>query len=214
MKRAFLFAQELEDKAVYSVKHDVTSNVSRMTAYRYRKELEDLGVLKYSRGKFILNTTAINQPLRLFQKLLPSLGALKYARRFGKSYGESDIKFAKENIQSKLITLDYKAWELTQFQYPLDLCMYVQDIQKTASYLKQNKFHEGQNGHVILLPLVGFPIDNEIQRIYFDCIAKGGRSIQDAVAIELLFRERLNYKANFPIELIQKVEEDLPVQQK
>ena len=213
MKQAFLFAQGLDDKALYSMKHDMTSNVSRMTAYRYIKELEDLGVLRSIRGKFILNNSAVNQPLRLFRKLLPSLRALKYARRFGKSYDDSDINFAKKNIQSKLITLDYKAWELTGYQSPLDLYMYVPDMNISAEYLKQHEFHEGQNGHVILLPLMDkFDNDNknEIQRVYLDCVSRGGRSINDAIAIELLYGDSLTQKAHFSVESVLKVRQELP----
>jgi hypothetical protein len=208
MKQAFLFAQGLEDKALYSMKHDATANVSRMTAYRYIKELESLGVLMSVHGKFILNTGAINQSLTLFKKLLPSLRSLKSAIRFGKSYDESDINFTKKNIQSKLITLDYKAWELTKYQSPLDLYMYVADMNLAAKYLRQHGFHEGQNGHVVILPTIG-DFTNEIQRIYFDCIAHGGRSLRDAIAIELLYGDKLESKARFSIEDVKDVDVNL-----
>src|SRR5207245_2644067 len=83
---------------------------------------------------------------------------------------------------------------LTKFQYPLDFCIYVEDVEKTVRYLKQNKFSEGQKGRVVILPITG-DFSNEIQRVYHDCLAKGGRSVQDAVAIELLYSDHLIYKA-------------------
>ena len=87
--------------------------------------------------------------------------------------------------------------------------MYVEDVEKTVCYLREKRFSEGKNGHIVILPMVG-DFDNEIQRVYFDCLANGGRSIQDAVAIELLYSDRFSYKATFPIELTQKVQDDLP----
>jgi hypothetical protein len=210
---AFRFAQKFDNKPIYTTKEAISIAGSKSEAYRHLEVLRSLGITISKRKYFTINTILVSQPLNLIEKILPSLESLKKARAFGRYHNESDINFAKENIRSELITLDYKVWELTKFQYPSYLYMYVEDVKKTSSYLKQNKFHEGPKGRVVLLPTI-FPIDNEIQRVYFDCLAKGGRSIQDAVAIELLFAERLSYKANFPIELIQKVEEDLPIQQK
>jgi hypothetical protein len=51
---------------------------------------------------------------------------------------------------------------------------------------------------------------NEIERVYLDCIAKGGRSIQDAIAIQLLHGDQLTSKGIFPAEYVLKVQEDLP----
>jgi hypothetical protein len=114
-----------------------------------------------------------------------------------------------KNVDHKLVTLDYAAWELTKLQSPSDYYVYVQDIEKTTSYLKENKFNEGKKGHVVILPTIG-DFSNEIQRIYFDCIANGGRSIQDAVAIYSKYRDRLDYKALFPIEMMESAQDDLP----
>jgi hypothetical protein len=144
------------------------------------------------------------------QKLLPSLEALNRARRFGKYYNDSDIHFGRKNIHHKLITLDYKAWELTKFQYPLELYLYVEDIEKTADYLKKNRFSEGQKGRIVILPMIG-DFQNETQRVYFDCIAKGGRSVNDAIAVELSYGDTLTQKANFPVESVRKVQEDLSI---
>ena len=61
----------------------------------------------------------------------------------------------------------------------------------------------------MVLPRIG-NFENEIERVYLDCIAKGGRSIQDAIAIELLYANHLTSRGNFPVEYVLKVQEDLP----
>jgi hypothetical protein len=55
------------------------------------------------------------------------------------------------------------------------------------------------------------PIFNEIERTYLGCIAKGGRSIYDAIEIELLYGDYLTTKANFSIEDITKMQQELPI---
>jgi hypothetical protein len=167
----FEFAQRLEPKPVYSIKNVFSIATSERTAYRYLRALKDFGLItKSHRGHFMINRTAILQPKSIIEKLLPSLLALKKARRFGRSYNDSDIKFASNNIKSKFITLDYKVWELTKYQYPSELCIYVEDVDKTAAYLKENRFKEGQRGRVVILPMGG-NFKNEIERVYLDCIA-------------------------------------------
>jgi hypothetical protein len=140
--------------------------------------------------------------------LLPTLKALKQARTFGKYYNESDVRIAR-NIIDGFVTLDYKAYELTNYQTPARLFIYVDDIQRSAEILRKHGFSEGTKGKVILLPRIG-DFTNPIQRVYLDCIAYGGRSTQDAVAIELLYGSRLKIKGYFPVELINKVQEDMP----
>lgn len=206
---ALLYAQKLSVRTVYNMNHDFIPNIhkSRRTAYRYRKYLESLGLLKAIRGNFILNTTAISQSY-LFPKLLPSLNALKNARRFGRRYNQADIEFVEKHVDYRLITLDYKSWELTKYQYPEDLYVYVKDIDKIAIYLKKNKFKEGRKGHIIILPILG-DFTNEIQRVYLDSIAKGGRSTQDAIAIELIYGDKLEFRGRFDLEEIKNVQENL-----
>jgi hypothetical protein len=206
------FARKLGTKPVYSVKQDlIPKTTSTATAYRYLKELKDLGIVKSKHGgHFIVNTSVISHK-DIFQELLPGLRALNKARRFGREYTESDIKFAMSNIPYKLVTLDYKAWELTKFQYPSDLYLYVDDVDKTVTYLKhlERRFKEGKNGRVVILPVMG-EFENEIQRVYLDCIAKGGRSLNDAIAIELLYGDSLTQKAQFSVESVLKVKGELP----
>jgi hypothetical protein len=116
------------------------------------------------------------------------------------------------NIQDKKITLDYRAWELTKFQYPMDLYVYANDIEGIASYLKQNGFSEGQRGHIVLLPKIG-DFSHAIERVYLDCIAKGGRSVLDAIAIELLYGNQISVRGRFTTQDVIKVQEDLPIKQ-
>lgn len=210
---AVQFAQGLSTKPVYTMKEVMTiAGCSRRTAYRRLQVLKSLGIVKSNRGRFIINTTASSQPVAVLQRLLPSLQSLNQARRFGKSYNQSDINFIMNNIQDKIITLDYRAWELTKFQYPMNLYVYVKDIERVASYLKQNGFSEGQRGHIVLLPEIG-DFSNEIERVYLDCIAKGGRSMLDAIAVEMLYSDQIYVKGRFTTEDVIKVREDLPVKQ-
>jgi len=207
---ALQFAQRLaaNPKSVYSMKEAAIIAGSLPTAYRRMNALKAMGMAQSSRGYFTLNTSVLYQPPYIIERLLPSLAALKRGRRFGRYYGESDIKFVMENIPNELITLDYKAWELTNFQYPVDLYVYVREVEKTVNSLRENGFSEGKKGRVVILPMLG-DFHNKIERVYLDCIAKGGRSLQDAVAIELLHGDKLNIRGSFPIELVRKVQEDM-----
>lgn len=210
---AIQFAQGLSTKPVHTVKEAVAiTGSSRRTIYRRLQALKSLGIAKSNHGRFIINTVVSSQPAAVLQRLLPSLQSLNQARRFGKSYNQSDINFIMNNIQDKRITLDYRAWELTKFQYPADLYVYVKDISRIASYLKQHGFSEGQRGHIVLLPEIG-DFSNEIERVYLDCIAKGGRSMLDAIAIEMRYGDQIHVKGRFTTEDVIKVREDLPVMQ-
>ncbi len=213
---ALLFAQRLggKQKPTYSIKDDaIPSAGSGMTAYRRLNVLKTLGIVKSSRGHFTLNTSVVLQPRHIVEKLLPSLEALKKGKRFGRYYNNSDIRFALNNIHDKIVTLDYKAWQLTEYQSPSDLYVYVKNFEQTVSFLKNAGFSEGNKGQVVVLPMIG-DFTNEIERVYLDCIAKGGRSLQDAVAIELVHGNSIQSKAFFTIDLVKKVQDDLPAKEK
>ena len=207
---AFLFAQRLDSKPVYTIEDAISVAGSAKTAYRRLNALKSLGLASYKRGSFILKINVVAQPANIIEKLLPSLIVLSKARKFGRNYNGSDIRFAMNNISDRFVTLDYKAYELTKFQTPLDLYIYVTDIDKVADSLKEKGFKEGKNGHVILLPKIG-DFSNEIERVYLDCIANGERSTMDAIAIELLYEDRLSTRGLFPVQLVKKVQEDLPL---
>ena len=136
--------------------------------------------------------------------------ALKNARRFGKYYNESDVNFAKKHLPGKfLTTLDYATAEVTNSQTHSEFFVYVDDVERAANYLIKNDFSEGKNGNVILLPKVG-SFDNIIERIYLDCIAKGGRNTLDGIALEWFYGDNIQNRGHFPVEFVKKVQEDLP----
>jgi hypothetical protein len=63
---------------------------------------------------------------------------------------------------------------------------------------------------VALLPKAE-PFQNELQRLYLDCLAYGGRSTLDAIAIEILHGEELDPKKRglFRAEDVLKVRDEL-----
>lgn len=207
---ALLFAQELPPRPVYTLNNLKTIDESTKTAHRRIKSLLPLGLATYNRGKFSIKREVVSQPVNILKKLIPSLMSLKQARRFGRSYNNADINFIlNHKPESAMITLDYQAWNMTKFQFPRDLFVYVDDVEKEVSFLKENNFSEGEKGHIVLLPKIG-SFDNKTERVFLDCLANGGRSVLDAVAIQLLYGDTIDVKARFPIETIIKVQDDLP----
>lgn len=212
IEEAFLFAQKFNhDKPIYKIRNDAIHLAGSVrSAYRYLKFLKSINLAKYDRGFFELNSSVVSQPFNVFQRLLPSLKALKNARRFGRSYNNADINFALENTPYKFITLDYKVWDLTKFQFPANLYLYVENIDDISNYLKDEGFYQGERGHIILLPRLG-DFSNEIERTYLDCIANGGRSTLDAIALELLFSDRIICRGHFLMQDLRKVQQDMPL---
>lgn len=205
---ALMIAQELPPKPVYTVKDIAATAGSLPTAYRKLADLIELGIAeRRKRGYFTLKE-CIMQPVYLVKHLIPSLRALKEARTFGKYYNETDVRIARELIDG-FVTLDYKAYELTKFQIPAKLHLYPDSMDNAIRILKQNGFSEGTKGQVVLLPTYG-DFANDIQRVYLDSIANSGRSILDAIAIEILYPDKLSIKARFPVEDIEKVREEMP----
>ena len=213
MVRAILFAQEFCDRPVYSIKKDAVPRAgSPFTAYRRLHALESLNLVAVGRDQFAVKSEVVSQPLSVLKKLIPSLIALKNAKRFGKYYTKPDIIFAKKNVPGQVLTtLDYAAWDLTKYQMPSDFYVYVNDFDKATKFLKDNDFNEGNSGQVVLLSLVG-DFENKTERVYLDCIANGGRSLLDAIAIELQYETQLKTKAYFPVEYVKKVQEESQLQ--
>lgn len=211
LETLFLFAQNFIDRPVYSIKKVAgLKTASKSTIYKRLHDLESLGLAKFGRDSFEIRKGTVSQPLHIFKLLVPSLLSLKSGRRFGRYYNETDVNFAKKNLPDKsLVTLDYAAWDLTRFQTPRDLFVYVDDVDNMANFLKQNGFSEGKSGRVIALPKIG-GFDNVIERIYLDCLANGGRSILDAVAIDLLYGDHLTVRGHFQVDSVKKVQEDMP----
>jgi len=204
---AMMIAQQLPQKPVYRVKDIASVTGSLPTAYRKFWKFEEMGIVeRVKRGYFTLKECAM-QPIPVIKHLMPSLKALKEGRTFGKYYSETDVRIASQLLDG-FVTLDYKAYELTRLQTPATLYLYVNSVDNAVKVLKENGFYEGTKGQVVLLPRYG-DFTNAIQRMYLDCIAKGGRSILDAVAIEILYSDELSIKGRFPVDLIEKVREDL-----
>ena len=107
------------------------------------------------------------------------------------------------------MTLDYRSYELTGLQTPEKLFLYVGDQVSAANALKSDDFSEGPRGRIAILPRIGDFFDDEIQRVYLDSLAAGGRNLLDAVAIELRYPDRLQIKGLFQVDLVEKVREDL-----
>ncbi len=201
--------QTLEEKPVYHIADLRQVAGSKSSAYRLLEELREVGFASQIKEGYFTIRSGLFQPFYLWSYLLPSLEALKQARYFGISYNENDVRLARRILQGT-VTLDYKAYELTRLQEPHTLFLYVEDIEKAATTLRDHKFSEGTRGRVAILPRVG-SFQNEIQRTYLDCIAYGGRSTLDAIAIELLHSEMLDPKirALFRSEDFLKVREEL-----
>ena len=210
-KDAFQFAQELPSKPVYKVK-EVAKYVHERTVRRRIKKLTEIGLAQYNRGQFTIKNEVVAQPINVLEKLVPSFTAFMQARRFGKSYRLSDINFMIKNLpKSAIITLDYSAHKMTNFQSTQDLYVYIDDVEKTVQFLKNNNFREGTKGSIVILPKIG-SFENLTERIFLDCIAKGGRSTMDAIAIQLKYANEITTTARFTTDMILKVQEDLPLE--
>lgn len=206
---ALTVAQSLPPKPVYSVKDMASLAGSLPTAYRKLQELEEMGIVeRVKRGYFILKE-CVMQPIPIIEHLTPSLRALKEGRSFGKYYREIDVRVAQKLLDG-FVTLDYRAYELTRFQTPSTFYIYVDSIDHAAKSLRESGFSEGTKGQVVLLPKYG-DFSNAIQRVYLDCIAKGGRSLLDAIAIAILYPDELKIKGHFSVDLVEKVREELPI---
>ncbi len=204
------FAQELPPSPIYDLKNlGNTVSVSSKTIKRRLARLEELGLAYYNRGKFTIKREVVSQPYIVLQNIIPSLMSLKKARRFGRHYKSTDINFMRKHLpKGSIITLDHKAHELTKFQTPLSLYVYVDDVESMSGLLKSHGFREGKRGNVVLLPKIG-SFENPIERVFLDCVANGGRSFLDAAAIMLTHKDRIKTKVRFTGETILKVQENL-----
>ncbi len=202
--------QVLGQRPVYRVRDLFGPAGSRATAYRLLRKLQELGFASETRkrGHFVLRSSVF-QPYSLWPHLLPSLRALKEARYFGRAYDGSDVNHARRLLMGS-VTLDYRAYELTRFQTPRTFFIYVEDPEGQAKMLRLAGFSEGRKGRVAILPRADGDFEHEIQRLYLDCLAFGGRSTLDAIAIELLYGDELSIRGVFPTDLVIKVREDLP----
>ncbi len=202
-------AQTLGEKPVYHIDdlRDVAG--SRSAAYRILSELREAGFATQAKKGYFTLRSSLFQPYSLWPYLLSPLEALSHARHFGRSYNENDVRVAR-SLLNGAVTLDYRAYELTSLQEPHTLYVYVSELDEAVSILRAEGFSEGRRGRVALLPRLG-DFENELQRLYLDCIAFGGRSTLDAIAIEILYSEELDGKirGRFGAENILKVNDEL-----
>src|SRR6266571_5347682 len=202
--------QSLRNSPAYRVSELSQLAGSRATAYRLLDRLFELGLAEWlNRGYFSLRSSAF-QPYRIWSYLVPSLQSFRETRHFGRAYDESDVNYAKKTLHG-FLSLDYRAYELTQLQTPHQYYLYVDRVEEAAQLLKTNGFSEGKAGRVSITPKSG-QFKNEIQRVYLDSLAAGGRNTLDAIAIELRYGNRLAVRGEFPVDLVTKVEEDLLVE--
>src|SRR5438034_10782978 len=212
LKPELTIAQTIGERPVYHMNDISKITGSRATAYRILSRLREAGFAEHVReGHFTLRSSLF-QPFNLWSNLLPSLQALKQARFFGLSYNENDVRLARQILKG-IVTLDYRAYEITKLQSPHLFFIYVDKPDKAANMLKECKFSEGTKGRVVIIPRMG-EFGSEIQRVYLDCIAYGGRSLLDAIAIEILHNEDLdhNIRGTFKAEDVLKVREELVAQ--
>ncbi len=201
--------QGLRSKPAYHSRELYELAGSKATAYRIIDRLSELGwTERLNRGYFAVRSS-ISQPYWIWPHLVPSLQSLKHARYFGRAYDESDVAYAQRMIPG-ILTLDYRAYDLTQFQTPYTCYLYVDDVNQAARQLRENNFSEGKAGRVAIMSRTG-SFDDGIQRIYLDCLAAGGRSTLDAIAIELLHGDGLTIRGEFRADVVAKVKEDLPI---
>jgi len=205
---SLLAVQALPQKPVYHMSEISTLVGSRATAYRTVRALEEMGFAWHANRGYLQIRSSLFQPVRLWSSLLPSLASLKRARYFGRSYDGNDVSYVRSNVGG-METLDYRAYELTHFQTPRTLFTYVRDFEETSQYLRDRGFSVGTRGWVALLPAED-SLGNTVQRVYLDCLAFGGRSLLDAIAIELVYGNDLKIKGEFPLELVNKVRDDMP----
>lgn len=208
-KPELVVAQELGERPVYPMEDLVRITGSRATAYRILGDLRRLGfALELRRGYFFLRSSFF-QPFYMWQHLVPSLKSLTLARRFGRSYNEGEVGAALRILKGTT-TLDYRAYELTAFQRPYSFFTYVDDLDLASAALRHQGFWEGTRGRVVIMPRIG-SLRNEVQRVYLDCIAYGGRSTLDAIAIEMLHGGDLDPRVRgvFRLDDVLKVKEGL-----
>jgi hypothetical protein len=202
-------AQRIGEKPVYHIDELSRITESRATAYRVLAKLREAGFAEPVKEGYFTIRSSLFQPFNLWSNLLPSLQALKQARFFGSSYNDNDVRLARQVLKG-VITLDYRAYDLTKLQSPHLFFIYFDDPDQAARTLREHKFSEGTRGRVVVIPRIG-EFGKEIQRVYLDCIAYGGRSLLDAIAIEILHSESLDphVRGTFKAEDVLKVREEL-----
>lgn len=179
---------------------------SKPTLSRALRVLENHGFVRGRVKGWVAFIDALWQPMYIIESILPSLKAFMRAEPVRLS--KTALRFREDFLS----TLDWKAWELTGYQTPKTLYIYADSAEEVTSRLwstNQRKTSDNMSEEpIFVLPKIG-EFHNPVERTYLDCVARGGRSWLDAVAIELLYPNKLRVRASFPVELVAKVLEDL-----
>jgi hypothetical protein len=185
---------------------------SRKTAYRYLQQLRRMGFVTAFRGGVFTLRDSIFLPISVIPKILPSLHAISQQRKFRLRNGERGIERARRLLMALggSPTLDYAAYELTGYQTPIAFYFYPDSLEDAIKVLRENGYVESPRGSVILLPKIG-DFSNQIQRVFYDSLAAGGRGTLDAIAIARRFpkeTESTGYLHSL-LNMASKVEQDV-----
>ena len=196
--RAIEFARLLPRAAIHRLSEaSRRACVSDETARRRIKELAEIGLARHQRGWFTVRHDAVIQPAEVLKSMLPSLRALGSARRFGRYYRETDVNFARKHLpEGAFVTLDYPLAELVGYQSAWHYFVCVDDPDAFASFLAGRGFKGGRAGRVVVLPKMG-SFKDRIGRLFLDCLADGGRSIGNAIALSMMHGGSLDMQAVF-----------------
>jgi IclR helix-turn-helix domain len=121
---------------------------SKPTAYRYLAELEQSGfVIAHNTGVFSLRDS-IFLPATIIPHIIPSLHALKQAKRFRLHNGKFGVAKAKKLLGelSGMATLDYAAYEITGYQTPDIFYFYPDLFERAVQLLRANNYVESPKG--------------------------------------------------------------------
>ena len=210
-EEAIAFARLLPRQMVHSF-CDMPSvaGVSEATARRRVDELAKVGLAERLNDSFMVRIDAVCYPIEVLETMLPSLLAHVQARRFARRKNGSDLTFARRHLpHGSFVTLDYPLARLTGYQTAWDYHVCVDDQEAFVSLLEENGFREDDLGRVVVMPKIG-KFDNEKERLVLDCLADGGRSYCDAIALLMLHIKSSPVHATFSTNEINDVLRNLP----
>ena len=183
-ENAIAFARLLPRSMIHRIR-DMPSaaGVSEATARRRVDELAEMGLADHWNGCFTVRHDAVRYSIEVLEAMRPSLLALGRARRFNRRKSDADVAFARRHLPpGSFVTLDYPLARLTGYQSAWWYYACVDDPRAFASFLESNGFREDRMGRVVVVPKIG-AFNDEKARLFLDCLADGGRSYCDAIAL-------------------------------
>jgi len=185
---------------------------SKKTAYRYLQQLKQMGfVIASHEGVFTLRDSVFLPP-SVIPKILPSLLAISQEQKFRLRNGDLGIERARRLLMKLggFPTLDYAAYELTGYQTPTAFHFYPDSLEQAIRVLRENGYVKSPRGCVILLPKIG-DFSDQIQRVFYDSLAVGGRGILDAIAIARRYPKETGSAGYLHslLKMASKVEQDI-----